>query len=63
MPLEEDGALGDFVVGITDEDRGEGTLPRAVRTHDGMDLTLLDLEVDPLEYFLICDSSVEVTYL
>ena len=61
--LEGDAAARDLVVGIPDEDGGEGALTRAVGSHDGVDLAFIDGEADPLEYFLISYASMEVLYL
>jgi hypothetical protein len=40
--------------------RGQRALTRAVRTHDGVYLTLFDLEVYSLENLLAFDGGVEV---
>ena len=47
--VEEDLTIGDLVVGVTSDRVGERGLARAVRTHDGVDLAMVDGEVDALE--------------
>src|SRR5690606_37131365 len=60
LPPEGDRACGDLVVLLAGEDAGQRGLARAVRTHDGVDLARLDLEVEPLENLVVFDGGVEV---
>lgn len=49
LAVEGHGATGDGVLRVTGERVRQGGLAGAVRTHDGVRLTLLDGEVDALE--------------
>ncbi len=49
LAVELDRAVGDFIVRMTSQSVSERAFARAVRTHQGMDLARVDLEIDPLE--------------
>ena len=47
--------LGDGIERVAGEDGAECRLARTVRAHNGMYLTVLNREVDALQYFFACD--------
>jgi hypothetical protein len=63
LALESYGASGHLVTRMAHEHVGERALPRAVRTHDRMYLTLPDLQVKTLHYLLAVDLYVKIFYL
>ena len=50
--------LGDGVERIARKHGTECGLARTVRAHDGMYLTIVDREVDALQYFLACNGGM-----
>ena len=49
LAVEQQGAFGDLVGGVAHDRVGERRLPRPVRAHHRVDLTLRDLQVDALD--------------
>ena len=47
--------LSDGIERVAGEDGAECRLARTVRAHNGMYLTVLNREVDALQYFFACD--------
>ena len=60
LPFEQDPALRDEVFLLAGEHIGERRLARAVRAHAGMDLPLLDREIETVEDLLGVDLDVQV---
>ena len=60
LALVEDLPRGHLVAGAARQHVGERRLPRSVRAHDGVDLALVDAEVETLEDLLTLDLDVEV---
>jgi hypothetical protein len=58
--IKEDLATGDFIVFVAAEDLAESAFAGAVRSHDGVDFTGLDREVQAFEDFAAGDGGVEV---
>jgi hypothetical protein len=59
LAVEQHFARGHLVVRLAGE-QGERRLARAVRAHDGMDLPLLDREIETVEDLLAVDLDVQV---
>ena len=58
--LEGHRAAGDLVVLAARQHLGERALARAVRSHDGMHLAGVDLEVDALQYVFARDAGAQI---
>ena len=56
--VEEDGPVGDFIGFIAGEDLREGALARSVWPHEGMDLSVVDGEVDAPKNRRVIDGGV-----
>src|SRR5215204_197623 len=63
LALEGYGASGHLITRMSHEHVGERALPRAVRAHDRMYLTLANLEIQALHYLLSVDLYVKIFYL
>src|SRR3954453_5523125 len=63
LALEADRALGDLVVRVAQDGRGERRLAGAVGPHQGVQLALADAQVDALEDLAILDADMEVADL
>lgn len=59
--VEDDFALSNFVLGVTDEDIAEGGLAGAVRPHEDVDLAIADGEVHASENFFAFDTGMEIS--
>ena len=60
LPVDQDVALGDRVVGVAGDGLGHGRLAGAVGPHDGVDLAGIDREGDTLDDFLVPGGDVQV---
>jgi len=60
LAVEQHFARGQLVVRLAGEHIGERRLARAVRAHAGMDLPLLDREIETVEDLLAVDLDVQV---
>ena len=60
LAVEGDGAFCHLVGWIADDDIGEGGLACTIGAHESMNLTVLDGQIDALQYFLIAHFGVEV---
>ena len=62
LTVEEDLALGDFIVVLAGQNVGQGRLAGAVRPHDGMDFARFDGQVDAAQdfRFVFRDAGVKV---
>ena len=58
LTFENHRAFGYLKRRMTDQYRRKGTLSRTVRSHDGMNLALLDAEVDTFQYFFAIDTGM-----
>src|SRR5215203_1945025 len=63
LTLEGYGASGHLVTRMAHEHVGERALPRAVRAHDRVYLTLANLEIQALHYLLAVDLYLKIFYL
>src|SRR5215208_1782477 len=63
LALERYGAFGHLVTRMAHEHVGERALPRAVRAHDRVYLTLANLEIQALHYLLTADLYLKIFYL
>ena len=60
LPLEKDLALRDLVGGVPHESVSQGGLASAIRTHDGVNLSLLGGQIHPLQDLLAVNADVKV---
>ena len=60
VPVVEHFAGGDDVFGVTGESACERAFARAVRPHDGVDFTSLDVEIDALEDQLVLGLNLKI---
>jgi hypothetical protein len=63
LTLEGYGAFGHLVSRMSHEHVGERALPRAVRAHDRVYLTLANLEIQALDDLLAVDLYMKIFYL
>jgi hypothetical protein len=59
-----DASLSDLVLGVSRDDLGQGAFAGAIGSHDGMDLSSRDFEVETVEDLsaFLGDLGVEVAY-
>src|SRR5215208_2937220 len=62
LALEGYGPTGHLVTRMAHEHVGERALPRAIRTHDRVYLTLANLEIQALHYLLTTDLYLKIFY-
>ena len=60
LALEPRLASGHFVVRVTHQCISQGGLARAVRTHQGVNFTLVDIQVNTLENFFTINAHVHI---
>ena len=60
LAVEGDGACGDFVFFVAGEDFGKGAFAGAVGSHDGVDFTGVDGEVEAVEDLTVRDLGGEI---
>src|SRR6185503_5787463 len=63
LPFIENLALGYLVRRMARENFSEGRFARTIRTHDGVDLALLDGEIDPLKNGIAINSRMQISNL
>jgi hypothetical protein len=60
LTIEAGRPFGHFVGRVTGKHIGQRALAGSVRTHDGVNFTRVDREVNPLEDFLVLDRRVKI---